>query len=141
MSKKILLVEDDVDASLMLTKMLSNAGYTVSALSEGTPLVERDFPVPDMFILDNFTPTIHGVALCRHLKLQSKTKSIPVIIISANQQLKNIAIDAGATTFLGKPFHTVQLLKLIDEIFSQKKAESTIKSHTFMSSTPLPLIV
>jgi DNA-binding response OmpR family regulator len=138
MSKKILLVEDDVDASLMLTKMLSNAGYTVTALPEGTSLVGQDFSLPDMFILDNFTPTIHGVALCKYLKLQSKTKSIPIIIISANQQLKSKAADAGATTFLGKPFHTVQLLTLIDEIFSQK-AEDTIRPCTFTSSIPLPL--
>ncbi len=119
MSKKILLVEDDVDATLMLTKMLSNAGYTVNALPEGTSLVGQEFPLPDMFILDNLMPTIHGVALCKYLKLQSKTKSIPIIIISANQQLKNKATEAGATTFLGKPFHTTQLLTLVDEIFTQ----------------------
>lgn len=120
MSKKILLVEDEVDATLMLTKMLSNAGYTVDVLPEGTSLVGRDFPLPDMFILDNFMPTIHGVALCKYLKLQSKTKSIPIIIISANQHLKSKAADAGATRFLAKPFHTAQLLKLVDEIFLQK---------------------
>lgn len=123
MSKKITLVEDDVDAAMMLTKMLSNAGYTVNALHEGTSLVGQDFPLPDMFILDNFMPTIHGVALCKYLKLQAKTKSIPIIIISANQQLKNKATEAGAAIFLGKPFHTVDLLKLVDDILSHKDVQ------------------
>ncbi len=118
MSKKITLVEDDVDAATMLTKMLSNAGYTVNSLHEGTSLVERDCTIPDMFILDNFMPTIHGVALCKYLKLQERTKAVPVIIISAKQQLKNKAAEAGATIFLGKPFHSNDLLRLVEEIFS-----------------------
>lgn len=120
MSKKITLVEDDVDAALMLTRILSDAGYSVDSLNEGTSIVEQKFSPPDMFILDNFMPTIHGVALCKYLKLQSNTKSIPVIIISANQQLQNKAREAGATIFLGKPFHTEQLLKLVEEIFANQ---------------------
>jgi DNA-binding response OmpR family regulator len=120
MSKKITLVEDDVDASTMLTKLLSNAGYDVHSLHEGTSLVEHDFSLPDLFIFDNFMPTIHGVALCKYLKLQANTKSIPVIIISANQQLKLKAQNAGAAFFLGKPFHTKDLLDLVDSIFSQQ---------------------
>lgn len=127
MSKTITLVEDDVDAAMMLTKLLSNAGYVVNSLNEGTSLVERDFSLPDLFILDNFMPTIHGVALCKYLKLQASTKSIPVIIISANQQLKNKAKDAGAVCFLGKPFHTKELLKLVDSVFSDDTA--TVDSH------------
>src|SRR5688500_15716124 len=121
MSKRITLVEDDVDAAMMLTKLLSNAGYSVNSLHEGTSLVERDFLLPDLFILDNFMPTIHGVALCKYLKLRASTRSIPVIIISANQQLKNKAHDAGAASFLGKPFHTKELLALVNSVFVQQK--------------------
>jgi|SRR5688572_15118421 DNA-binding response OmpR family regulator len=120
MSKRITLVEDDVDAAMMLTKLLSNAGYSVTSLHEGTSLVARDFSLPDLFILDNFMPTIHGVALCKYFKLRANTKRIPVIIISANRQLKNRAQDAGATSFLGKPFHAKELLALVESIFANR---------------------
>lgn len=123
MSKKILIIEDDVDAAEMLKNLLSNAGYVVNALHEGTSLVNQNFPLPDMFILDNFMPTIHGLALCKFLKLQTRTKSIPVIIISGNKQLKRKAVAAGAASFLGKPFHMKELLKSVDKIFSETRQD------------------
>jgi DNA-binding response OmpR family regulator len=119
MGKKITLVEDDRDASLMIHKLLSDAGFDVETFNEGTPLVENDYPPPDMFILDNFMPTIHGIALCKFLKLKKETRSIPVIIISANQQLKNKAEEAGATFFLGKPFHSYELLKFVNDVLHE----------------------
>jgi two-component system phosphate regulon response regulator PhoB len=120
MRKKITLVEDDADASLIIHKVLSDAGYDVATFSEGTPLVENNFPVPDMFILDNFMPTIHGIALCKFLKLKADTKSIPILIISANQQLKDKAKDAGAAFFLGKPFHSQELLEFVTAALGKK---------------------
>lgn len=116
MSKKITLVEDDEDSSLMLSKVLSDAGYTVESFPGGNSIVENRFSVPDMFILDNFMPAIHGIALCKYLKLQDITKSIPVIIISANKQIQQKATNAGAACFLGKPFHSNDLLNVVEII-------------------------
>lgn len=124
MSKKITLVEDDEDSSLMLQKVLSNAGYIVESLPEGTSIVGNNFSVPDMFILDNFMPTIHGIALCKYLKLQAMTKSIPVIIISANKQIQQKATAAGAAFFLGKPFHINELLKVVEAVFNCSKTNT-----------------
>jgi DNA-binding response OmpR family regulator len=118
MFKKITLVEDDKDSLIILNKVLSDAGYHVNTMAEGRSIIEDNFSVPDIFILDNFMPMIHGIALCKFLKLQAKTKSIPVIIISANKQLKQNASEAGAASFLGKPFHTRELLSAIDSVFS-----------------------
>ncbi len=127
MFKKITLVEDDSDCSIILNKVLSNAGYEVNTLSEGKSIVENNFSLPDIFILDNFMPMIQGIALCKFLKLQARTKSIPVIIISSNNQLKQNASEAGATSFLGKPFHTRDLLTTIDAIWNEQKHEKDKK--------------
>jgi DNA-binding response OmpR family regulator len=121
MQKKITLVEDDGDASLMIHKVLKDAGFEVNRFPEGTSLVSGDYDLPDMFILDNFMPIIHGIALCKFLRLREETKSIPVIIISANKQLKKKAEEAGATFFLGKPFHSHELLEFVNAGLSLAK--------------------
>jgi len=125
MAKKITVVEDDEDASLMLSKVLSDAGYTVESFAEGSSIVENRFAVPDMFILDNFMPAIHGIALCKYLKLQAITKSIPVIIISANKQIQQKATNAGAVFFLGKPFHSHDLLNLVEIVLGDKPSNNS----------------
>jgi DNA-binding response OmpR family regulator len=125
MRKKVTLVEDDGDALIMIEKVLSEAGFEVDTYSEGTPLVEKNFGLPDVFILDNFMPTIHGIALCKFLKLKEETRSIPVIIISANKQLKHKAEAAGAALFLGKPFHSQELLTLVNTVLSQHSADNS----------------
>lgn len=123
MRKKITLVEDDTDSSLIIHKVLSDAGFEVDTFSEGRPIVENNFSLPDIFILDNFMPIIHGIALCKFLKLRPETKSIPVIIISANKELKNKAKKAGAALFLGKPFHSNELLMFINAVLNGEKID------------------
>lgn len=113
MSKKIILVEDDADAADLLTNVFIKAGYTVHSLNGGRAIVDRQFSVPDVFVLDNTMPTIDGIAICKYLKLQEDTKDIPIIMISGNHQIKAKAAKAGADFFLPKPFQTQELLKII----------------------------
>lgn len=118
MSKTITLVEDDIDAAFILKRILVKAGYNVNTLPEGKDIVEDRLTIPDVFILDNYMPTIHGVALCKYLKLKSKTKKIPVIIISGSHHVEKRAKAAGAAFFLKKPFHADELLMRISNLFS-----------------------
>jgi DNA-binding response OmpR family regulator len=118
MSKTITLVEDDIDAAFILKKILVRAGYTVTTLPEGRAIVEDHFKIPDVFILDNYIPTIHGVALCKYLKLKSKTNKVPVIIISGSHHVEKRAKAAGAAFFLKKPFHADELLTHVNQLFS-----------------------
>lgn len=119
MSKRILLVEDDSDSSLILKNILTKAGYIVDCRVDGSSIVERDFLLPDVFILDNSMPTIDGIALCKYLKLKPDTKDIPVIMISGNHQIKSKAMRAGVTLFLGKPLQSEELVKFIPTLFKQ----------------------
>ena len=118
MSKTITLVEDDIDAALVLKKILVKAGYQVNTLPEGRDIVVDRLTIPGVFILDNYMPTIHGVALCKFLKLKSKTNKIPVIIISGSHHFEERAKAAGAAFFLKKPFHADELLLHISNLFS-----------------------
>lgn len=127
MPRRITLVEDDVDAAVVLQRILVKAGYNVQVLQEGSAIVEAGFDLPDMFILDNYMPTIHGLALCKFLKLKSHTANIPVIIISGEIQVGEKAEAAGASCFLSKPFVADQLLTVVEKAFTHCKDDLTIK--------------
>jgi DNA-binding response OmpR family regulator len=114
MKKNILLVEDDHDSLNLMRKILTEAGFTVTSMTDGIQIVEKSFVFPDVIILDNGMPVIDGIALCKFLKLKPETKEIPIIVISANHSLKTRACNAGALIFLPKPFCAQELLDHVD---------------------------
>lgn len=111
---KILLVEDDEDLRFILHRMLDNAGYSVASLNEGSSILNGDIEWPDLFILDQQIPTIDGLALSKYLHINSETKDIPIIMISAYPELRNKAKRIGVSGYLQKPFESKELLYLIE---------------------------
>ena len=111
------MVEDDIDAAVVLEKILLKAGYQVNVLPEGSAIVEAGYQFPDMFILDNYMPTIHGVALCKYLRLKPETANIPVIIISGEPHVGLRATAAGASSFISKPFDADKLIAEVEQLF------------------------
>lgn len=122
--KKILLIEDDPDSRGMLRSILLQAGYAVDT-QEGTAIVEESYSLPDVFVLDHFMPAIHGVALCKFLKLKKHTRSIPIIIMSGDPDVQRKAENAGAALFLRKPFHRQDLLNCIEAVLNAR--DSTLR--------------
>ena len=110
---KILLAEDDQDLRFMLHEMLSNEGYQVESLNEGSDIVNGKVGWPDVFILDQQISKIDGLALSKYLKINYETKHIPIIMISAYPESRNKAKRVGVSDFLQKPFDSKELLHLI----------------------------
>ena len=121
MRKKILIAEDDKDILFILDMILKDAGFKVESLAEGNSIVGRKSDWPDLFILDKHMPTIDGIALCKHLKLQEETKDIPIIMISSYHKLKRKAKEAGVDDFLEKPFDIQDLLSTINKYVDMGK--------------------
>ena len=122
MSKKIVLVEDDHDTCRLIENAFVTAGYQVESLHEGKSIIDQHFQLPDLFILDNTIPTIDGIALCKYLKIQQKTKSIPVIMISGNHLLETKAMKAGASVFIAKPFKVESLVEHVEMLLHPQLA-------------------
>jgi DNA-binding response OmpR family regulator len=112
-SKKILVVEDDPDILNVINIMLGLEGYDVEVLTNGKPILEKQSVVPDLYILDKMLPQVDGTEICQFLKSQPVTKHIPVIMISANQRSRDAALQAGATTFIEKPFRMHNFLNYV----------------------------
>lgn len=77
----------------------------------------------DLFILDKQLPDMDGIALCRLLKLDHRTKHIPVLMLSANPQIKELAQAAGADDVLEKPFEIKDFLSIIARLTGQVSSE------------------
>jgi CheY-like chemotaxis protein len=117
--KTILLVEDDTGIVEILQLVLETEGYRVGVLTRGTAMPSLQEPYPDLILLDLLLSGMDGRAICRHLKGQEATSRIPIILMSANKQVPQIAREVGADGWLAKPFETETLLTLLETSIPQ----------------------
>ena len=110
---KILVVEDDPDILNALNIVLGSVGYDVDVFLSGKSILQNQFRLPDLFIIDKRLPDIDGLEICRYLKSKPNYKDIPVIIISASQRVRKKALEAGASIFMEKPFVVQDLVKAV----------------------------
>ena len=101
----ILLVEDEPSIANMISKGLSEEGYTISVAPDGNTGFEMATSNSyDLFIVDIMLPGMNGLTLCKMLR---KTKnSTPILLLTALGTTENVVagLDAGADDYLVKPF-------------------------------------
>jgi len=112
-TRKIVLVEDEIDIVDTIVYNLSREGFeTLSAQrgDEGLNLIRKE--LPDLVVLDLMLPGMDGLTLCQQLKSDPRTRHIPVIIVSAKAEDADIVIGLGlgADDYLGKPFSPKELI-------------------------------
>ena len=90
-------------------------GYEVQSTAKGHTVERICDYLPDLLLLDIWMAGVDGRDICIHLKNQRLTKHIPIIMISANQDTKEIAREAGADDFIAKPFDMNNLLAKITQ--------------------------
>lgn len=115
--KRILIIENDPDLLFILDNVFNNAGYVVESCSAGLGIVELKHIWPDLFILDNDLPTINGLAISKFLRVQSRTKSIPIVMFS-KYNIERKAQLAGVDQFICKPFELRYLLEVVQKHIS-----------------------
>lgn len=122
MKKKysILIVDDDPGTINILSVILQNAGYDVTADTTGELNFLETGINPDMILLDNQLGEKSGVAICYSLKQNEKTKDIPIILESGTEDLDTLAISACADDYLSKPFSIKILLKKVETLLAKR---------------------
>ena len=109
----ILIVDDTLPNLRALSKMLTQAGYEVRGAQNGrTALMIIDTKPPDLILLDINMPEMSGYEVCQRLRANEKSKHIPVIFISALDELSNKvkAFEVGGTDYITKPFRVEEVL-------------------------------
>jgi putative two-component system response regulator len=109
----VAVIEDDGAVRRLLTRILESAGYRVIAVGDGeTGLRAIHEHQADMVLLDLSLPSIDGLEVCRRLRSNLGTVTLPVIVLTAHTSTEDMvaALDAGADDFISKPFHQLELL-------------------------------
>lgn len=133
----VLLVDDVPDNLSLLIDLLRGAGYEIRVAESGeralkqVPLVN-----PDIILLDVMLPGLDGFATCRRLKAEPQWKDVPVLFVTASNDLgdKIRGFEAGGVDYLTKPFHPHEVLARVSahvqlaslrRALEQKNAELT----------------
>jgi len=119
MAKKILVIEDDKDIRDTIVYILEDQGYEVVSSEDAKILKSIDQHKPDMILLDNWLTEwksdANGQQLSKGLKSNAATSHIPVILISAVSDIKEIAKAGLADGYLKKPFGIHDLTSLVKQ--------------------------
>ena len=110
MGDKVLVVDDNPDVRDILSDFLDNEGYEVILATNGEEAIElAETENPQVILLDIKMPGIDGIEVCNRLKANEKTRSIPIIIMTAYADRDVEAFVEGADDFVTKPFSTAEL--------------------------------
>jgi CheY-like chemotaxis protein len=119
---RILVVEDQDSIRRMIEALVQARGYQVTAVSSGAKAIDVAITdAPDIVLLDlNLPGQYDGFDVCRRLRSDPGTRTVPVVIISAmdDDESRARATAAGATAYYTKPFSPIALLKEIDRLKS-----------------------
>ncbi len=110
----IVIVDDDPGVQEAIRYVFDPMTYHVTIYPNGTSILRKECPIPDIYILDKQLSGVDGLDICRFLKGQEETKKIPVIMLSASPNIEILAQLAGADTMLEKPFEIKVLRKMVE---------------------------
>jgi len=118
---KIMIVDDDVQVTVLLGKLLAMEGFQTTAVNESSKAHEMANSVnPDLFLLDLMMPDPDGFKLCRILRADPHFVFTPIIIVTAldDNDSRIVAFGAGANDYITKPFHASELVQRIRKLIA-----------------------
>lgn len=120
---KILIVDDDTQTTTLLSSLIKMNGHEATSVNLSRHAIEVASSVkPDLILLDIMMEGINGVQLCKLLKADSNLRAIPIIMVSALDDIgsKRDSFNAGAIDFITKPVRPNDLNSRIQEVLTAK---------------------
>jgi DNA-binding response OmpR family regulator len=120
---RILVVEDDATIRLNLVKILKKSGHEVSEVArvkEGRDLLEAGEEI-NLLVLDRKLPDGDGLEVCRALKADPRTRTLPVVVLTSLEEFEEelASYKSGADLFLTKPVDAKKLLKYVSTMLDR----------------------
>jgi serine phosphatase RsbU (regulator of sigma subunit) len=126
-----ILIVDDTPANLrLLSQMLSAQGYHVRAVTSGARALESAWATPpSLLLLDIRMPEMSGYEVCERLKADERTRGLPVIFISALDDLQDKvhAFKAGGVDYITKPFHLEEVLVRVETHLALRRLQAQLQ--------------
>jgi len=121
----LLLVDDDDDIVELVARFLRAAGHEVRTASTGEEGLRalRAAPLPDLLVLDVDMPILGGPGMAHKMLLHDAgEESIPILLMSAREDLPQIAARMGTRYFLQKPADPERFLEMLDRALRERGA-------------------
>ena len=113
MSSRVLIVEDEPDIRELVVHHLKREGYQVSAAASGEEALRQvQAAPPDLVLLDLMMPAMDGLEVCRRLRQDPATASLPIVMLTAkgDEVDRVLGLELGADDYVAKPFSPKELL-------------------------------
>jgi len=129
---RILIVDDEEKNHRLMTAILKNLSCVFESARDGRDAILKTVSfAPDLIFLDIMLPEMDGYAVCRLLKDNPDTRTIPIIIVTAldDKSSKLRALEAGANDFLTKPVDSTEVIFRTRNLLRIKQFEDFLKDH------------
>jgi len=136
--QSVLVVDDEEDLLELVRYNLTREGYRVTCVGTGEEALKaaRRQP-PDLIVLDLMLPAVDGLEVCRRLKSESKTRDIPIIMLTAKSEESDMVagLERGADDYIAKPFSPRVLSARVKALLRRREnqvrteLETTIDVH------------
>ncbi len=144
---KILVVDDEPEAVELLEFNLRQAGYDVVAAKDGAEALKKARAVlPGVIVLDLMLPEVDGLEVCKMLRRDPATATIPVMMVTAKAAEidRILGLELGADDYLTKPFSPRELVLRVKKILERGRAaeqeHDSLRFGNLLIDTPRHLV-
>jgi two-component system, OmpR family, alkaline phosphatase synthesis response regulator PhoP len=125
----VLVVDDNVQNVELMQAYLETLNCTVHTAADGIEALAKVPQVkPDLILLDIMMPRMSGFEVCRRLKADPKTRDIPILMVTALNELGDIerGVESGTDDFLTKPINKLELLTRVRSLLRVRHLKSEL---------------
>ena len=122
---RILVVDDDPTVAEVVAGYLLRAGYTVERAEDGAAALACVAATqPDLLVLDLMLPEVDGLEVCRRLRADRATRSLPIVMLTArgDEQERILGLELGADDYVTKPFSPRELMLRIQSVLRRSSS-------------------
>jgi two-component system, OmpR family, phosphate regulon response regulator PhoB len=122
----VLVVQDDVNSASLIKCNLEAGGYFVQSVARGDDAeLSLAASTPDLVILDWMLPGVSGIEICRRLRTEETTRTLPIIMVSARCEESDRVrgLTVGADDYVVKPFSTIELMARVNALLRRHRME------------------
>lgn len=118
-ASKIMVVDDNAQNLELLVAYLEPLGCRVTTAADGIEALDKiPADIPDLVLLDIMMPRMSGFEVCRKLKSDPQTRDVPVIMVTALNELGDIerGVESGTDDFISKPVNRLELITRVKSL-------------------------